>query len=301
MKNDRLFQIIYILLEKKMTTAPKLAAMLEVSVRTIYRDIDTLSISGIPVYTTAGKNGGISILPEYTFDKSFLSDKEQDEILFALQSLQVADQNVGMLLTKLGTIFKKSGKSWIEVDFSRWGHKKTDTVKFDTMKKAILEKRLLVITYANSYGEVTERDLKPIRLVFKSGNWYLQAFCLKADDFRIFKINRVLEIRLSDEFFEDEFQEIRPLEQTEARSENIVNLTLRFKAQAAYRVYEEFSKDDVEKQEDGSILVNAFWPLDNWIYGYLISFGTQVEILSPLFLKESLLNYVKKIEKHLIT
>ena len=119
MKTDRLFQILYILLEKQTVTAPELAEKLEVSVRTIYRDVDTLSASGIPVYTLQGKNGGISLMPGYTFDKSLLSDKEQEEVLFALQGMKAAGQEVSPLLNKLGTAFKKANRNWIEIDFSR--------------------------------------------------------------------------------------------------------------------------------------------------------------------------------------
>ena len=86
MKNDRLFQILYLLLEKGTTTAPELARGMEVSTRTVYRDIEALSLAGIPVYATQGKNGGVSIMANYAFDKALLSDEEQNQILYAIQS-----------------------------------------------------------------------------------------------------------------------------------------------------------------------------------------------------------------------
>ena len=101
MKNDRLFQIVYLLLDKGTMTAPELARALEVSVRTIYRDIDALSLAGVPVYATQGKNGGVSLLPNYAFDKALLSDEEQNQILYAIQSLRAVDQPVDALLNKL--------------------------------------------------------------------------------------------------------------------------------------------------------------------------------------------------------
>ena len=84
MKNDRLFQIVYLLLDKGTMTAPELSRALEVSVRTVYRDIDALSLAGVPVYATQGKNGGVSLLPNYSFDKALLSDEEQNQILYAI-------------------------------------------------------------------------------------------------------------------------------------------------------------------------------------------------------------------------
>ncbi len=121
MQTHRLFEIIYLLLDKGQMTASELASHFEVSVRTIYRDIDRLSISGVPIYTNVGKNGGIALMDGYTLDKSILSDAEQNEILMALQSLKAVEYpDPDGLLTKLGTFFKKNQQSWIEVDFTGW-------------------------------------------------------------------------------------------------------------------------------------------------------------------------------------
>ena len=80
MKNDRLFQLVYLLLEKGSMSAPILAKELEVSVRTVYRDVESLSMAGVPIYTTTGKNGGISLADGYSFDKTLLSDSEQNQL-----------------------------------------------------------------------------------------------------------------------------------------------------------------------------------------------------------------------------
>ena len=187
-KNDRLFQFMYLLLERGSMTAPELADALEVSVRTVYRDMDALSMAGVPVYATAGKNGGISIADGYRFDKALLSDSEQNQLLFAVQSLKAADQQVDDLLSKLGGAFRKPSRDWISVDFSRWGRHHVDTVRFETIKTAILDRKVLYITYCGSRGEMTQRSIKPLRLIYKDKNWYLQAFCLNADNFRLFRL-----------------------------------------------------------------------------------------------------------------
>ena len=76
MQESRLFRIVYYLLEKGKCTASELAEKFEVSIRTIYRDIDVISSAGIPIYATQGKGGGISILENYALDKSLLSEQE---------------------------------------------------------------------------------------------------------------------------------------------------------------------------------------------------------------------------------
>jgi len=114
MQINRLFEIIYILLNKKSITAKELAEHFEVSVRTIYRDIDILSIAGIPIYTSQGKGGGISLLDDYVLDKSLLSEQEQKEILYALQSLTVANvPDTDKVLSKISNLFNKNKRNWI--------------------------------------------------------------------------------------------------------------------------------------------------------------------------------------------
>ncbi len=298
MKTDRLFQILYLLLEKKKISAPELAEKLEVSQRTIYRDVDALSACGIPVYALPGKNGGISLLPGYKFDKSFLSDREQDEILFVLQSFQAANQNINPLLAKLGASFQKSGRNWIEVDFSRWGYHKFDSETFYQIKQGILEKQLLEIEYCSSSGEHTKRRIKPARLIFKSRSWYLQAYCLRAEDFRIFKLNRIRSLMLTNEHFTDVFETLPSIDEPYPETEEMLRLKLRFSPSMAFRAYDEFSAADAETQPDGSVIVNAVFPDDGWIYSYILGFGTGVEILEPVSVKEKLREYLEKLQEH---
>lgn len=298
MKNDRLFQILYILLEKQSVTAPELAAALEVSVRTVYRDVETLSMAGIPVYTAAGKGGGISLLSGYTFDRALLSDEEQNQLLFAIQSLQATDQQMEMLLSKLGAVFKKNRTNWIEVDFSRWGLGRVDNAKFELLKDAILGKRVLHILYCGTSGDTSRREVKPFKLIFKDKHWYLQAFCLKAGDFRLFKVSRIIELSLTDVHFTEDFADAPPVEEELLPICRTTAFKLRFSPAVAFRVYDEFDRGSIEKQPDGSMLVTVNFPLDGWVMSYLLSFGTEMEILEPKELRVQAAAYAKKIYEH---
>lgn len=298
MKNDRLFQILYLLLEKKSVTAPELAKQLEVSVRTIYRDIEALSISGIPVYASAGRGGGIALMEGYTVDKALLSDEEQNEILFAIQSLKTTGQEKNVLLQKLVTVFQKATTDWIEIDFSRWGFTKTDNAKFELLKQGILKRRLLRIIYCNSNGETTERDIKPIKLVFKEKSWYLQAFCLKAQDCRLFKLSRMIKLNLTEVPFDEDLNLIHTQGVDILPLSPPITLTLIFAPSMSFRLYDEFDQSQIHLQSDGSFLVMADFPLDSWVYSYLLSFGTEVEILEPKELRTTLADYAKQIYEH---
>lgn len=295
MKNDRLFQIVYLLLEKGTITAPALAEQLEVSVRTIYRDIDALSAAGVPVYATQGKNGGVSLLPNYSFDKALLSDEEQNQILYAVQSLRAVDQPVDALLGKLGGLFQKQNTSWIEVDFSRWGMGYSDSVKFERLKTALTGRRALMIVYCSTSGETSRRVILPVKLIFKDRGWYLQAFCRRQEDFRLFKINRIVEMTVLEERFSELPDEIPPLEQPLSAMPALQAVRLLFSPAVAFRVYDEFERSMIEQHADSSLLVSAQMPQDSWVVSYLLSFGTELTILEPERLRNDLAEHAKAI------
>lgn len=188
MQINRLFEIVYILLEKMKITARELADKFEVSTRTIYRDIEILSAAKIPVYANKGKGGGISILDDYVLNKSLLSEEEQNQILFALQSIEkISNQEGKSILEKMGAIFNKSKTNWIEVDFSDWGTMGEQDQTFNLIKKAILKQNRLEFIYYNSYGEEKKRQVEPLQIYFKDKAWYLKAYCKEREDYRLFK------------------------------------------------------------------------------------------------------------------
>ena len=292
MKHDRLFQILYILLEKKVVTASQLSNKLEVSIRTIYRDIDSLSACGIPIYALSGKNGGISLMSNYTFDKFMLSDKEQNMILFALNSLKATDQQMESIVDKLGASFKKEKCNWIEVDFSRWGHKVLDTQKFEMIKKAIIENKLLTINYIDGYGIKTDREIKAICLIFKSRDWYLKAYCMKANDYRTFKVNRMISLSLGEEYEKQDFINLENIEYTQPEQQEI--LQLKVSSKLGFRIYEEFLFDEIVKTNDGDLIVTTKFTPDEGVCNYILGFGNNVEILQPLWLIQQMKEYIKK-------
>lgn len=289
MQIDRLFQIVYLLLDRKTMTAKELAEYFDVSVRTILRDIDTLSSANIPVYTTQGKGGGISILDGYVLNKTALSEAEQNQILIALQSLAAAgNTDVKGVLSKLGALFQKADTDWLEVDFSRWGQGAQDHRRFELLKTVILQRRAIRFVYVSSYGEESRRKIYPLKLVFKSKAWYLQGYCLERQDTRTFKINRMLHVEGTDEHFPAGQYKPPPIESADAAALSLVDLELEFSARVAYRVYDEFDEGCIERNDDGSYHVFTRIPEDGWLYSYLRSLGGDVKVLSPAFIAENL-------------
>ena len=209
MKNNRLFKILYYVLEKGKVTANELAEKYEVSIRTIYRDIDVLSSSGIPIYATQGKGGGIEIADDFVLKKSFLSENEQEQILIALKGLELTNKEYdNELLTKLTALFKTKNTNWIEVDFTNWQRSKSYDELFKDIKSAIINKNIVHFIYFSSNKKETSRKVKPIRLLFKGWDWYMYAFCLSRNDFRYFKLSRIKEFEILPNTFEDDFDNI---------------------------------------------------------------------------------------------
>jgi len=298
MKHDRLFQLLYLLLEHQSMTASDLSRALEVSVRTVYRDVESLSMAGVPIFALPGKGGGISLQPGYTFDKALLSDEEQHQLLFAIQSLKAVDQKVEPLLQKMGSAFQKAPRNWIEVDFSRWGMAKTDTVRFECLKTAILGQKVGILTYCSTSGEISQRTIHPLKLIYKDKAWYLQAYCLRAMDFRLFKLGRILEFLVTEERFSEDYEEDIPPVEGPIPPAFTVHLTLRFAQRLAFRVYDEFERSSITPQSDGRFLVEQDVPINGWVLWYLLSFGTDVEILEPADLRLEVWQYAKKIAEH---
>lgn len=292
MQESRLFKIVYHLLDKGGTTAPELAEKFEVSVRTIYRDIDALSGAGIPVYAEAGRNGGIHLMNDFVLDKAVLSEEEKQEILTALQSVYSMNHIGGnQTLQKLSAIFHMNSENWLEVDFSRWGNNGTDNEKFELLKSAVIHQKCVKITYANSCGVISERIVQPLKMSYKSMAWYLKAYCTEKKDYRIFKLARIIDLEIfTQSFCKSSFPE---LEETPGQACNTI--VLRFPNNMAYRVYDEFDKTGVSKKENGDFIVSVEMPEDEWLTGYLLSFGTQVDIIEPACLKDIVAEQAKKI------
>ncbi|MDF2613853.1 MAG: transcriptional regulator [Clostridia bacterium] len=288
MKINRMVEIITILLNKKMVTAKELADRFEVSVRTIYRDIDILSGAGIPIYTSKGNGGGIALLEHYTLDKAVISESESQSLMLGLTALKATNYpNIDKMLEKLSAVFKQRELSdWIEVDFTPWGVNPNSYHKFEDIKQGILYKKVLEFDYINTSHERIKRKVEPIKLIFKSKEWYMWGFCRMRNEFRLFKLSRIRDHVLQDEVFERKSMKLG-VENQEAYEtpKGQALLRLRFKEAALYRLYDEFDDEFIQNNEDGTYEVTVDFPEGEWVYGYILSFGGDVEVIEPVHIR----------------
>lgn len=293
----RLFEILYILLSERDITAKKLAKHFEISVRTVYRDIETLTFAGIPIYSQRGKKGGIRLLDDYVIDKSLISEKEQKEILYALQSLRATNYpDTEKTLSKLNSIFKKKSDSWIEVEFSRYGEK--GNILFEQIKEGILNKKVITFLYYGTKGNKSERCVEPLKLWFKEKAWYLFAYCQEKKDIRQFKVSRIKELSFTGDYFERSTENLEISPKDSLLKE--IRILVEIDRSQAYRVYDEFLEEAISEDKNGNFQVVMENYENEWLYGYLLSFGEYLKVREPERIRKILFEKVEKMRKNLI-
>ena len=300
---NRLLGIVYILMNKGTVTAAELAERFEVSVRTIYRDIDTLSMAGIPVYTTKGRNGGISLTEQFVLDKILVSKQEQQQILAALASLKETGAHEGEeILGKLGDFFKEKPENWVAIDFSDWSGRRKEL--FNQIRDAILNRHVMQFDYYGQYGEMSSRCVEPVQLLFKEYTWYVRAFCRTRQAMRLFKVLRMKRVVVLEETFTPrenidylpEDEQIMSDANLKDRGET-ADITIWIDKKEAYRIYDRFEEEEITVLPDGNFQVQMHCLLDDWIYGVILSFGPSAQVLKPKFVKQEIYKKIKKMYK----
>jgi len=288
-KINRLLEITIILLNKGTATAKELADRFGVSTRTIYRDVDVLSSAGVPVFTNKGNGGGISLLENYSLNKAIISEHESESLMLALKTLQATKYpEIDAVLDKIGAVFKNAcSADWVYINFSPWGSKPNEYNKFIDIKKSILERKMISFDYVNAEGGRSLRRIEPMRLLFMGQAWYLWGYCKTREDFRTFRISRMKNVVVTSESFERRKPEdYEKMGSDGEKPKNLVNLKLKFYPEVLHRLYDDFDDELIIRNADGTCNVSVAFPEDEWVYGYILSFGCYVEVLEPNYIKE---------------
>ena len=297
MKIDRLIGILSILLQQDKVTAPYLAEKFEVSRRTINRDIEDLCKAGIPLVTTRGVNGGISIMEGYKIDSTLLTSAEMQAILAGLRSLDsVSGTSRSVhLMEKLpaGASDFISGGHHILIDLSCWS-KTALSPKIELIHGAIECGRCIRFRYYAPKGE-SSRLIEPYYLIFRWASWYVWGYCKERNDYRLFKLNRMTELQM-DAPFE---KQAAPL--PDLSNETVFPHTHLIKALIApeyrWRLIEEYGPDCFTIQEDGKLLFSFGFTDEDTILGWILSFQGGAELLEPAILRQRLISFGQELQK----
>ena len=296
MKLDRMIGILSILLQQEKVTAPYLAEKFEVSRRTINRDIEALCMAGIPLVTEQGANGGISIMEGYRIERTLLSTSDMQAILAGLRSLDsvCGTNRYAQLMEKLsaGASNLLAGDTHILIDLSSW-YKDTLSPKIELLHSAIIARRKVSFCYHAPKGE-SMRTIEPYDLLFQWASWYIWGWCEKREDFRLFKLGRMTELKLG-EVFENRPNPPLPDLSPERVFPSGYQVKAMIQPEYKWRLVEEYGLESFTQQPDGTLLFSFGFADKTSIVGWIASFGGGAELLEPAEFRKDVLEFAEGI------
>jgi len=288
MKTDRLVNMIFLLLKRKRISARELADSYQCSVRTIYRDIATLEQAGVPILSYRGAEGGFELIEGYRIDKPFLSSQEASIILGLLHGIKdvVDDVEIESISSKMDGA--DAAFSNLYFDMKGWWMSDDLRTKVNQINQCITRHQQVFMEYFNSYHHSSKRTVYPIKIVVKGSQWYLHAYCTLKNDYRLFKINRIKSLQLLDEFFNPKQYQALPKQNNNwaGRAESPIILKFDINIYSTYKDF--FLEEQITQYNQDHFIVKVHYPIDNWVKGLILSFGTMVEVIEPSSLREEI-------------
>lgn len=293
MKLERLMAITILLLNRKRVQAQELAERMEVSLRTIYRDIESLSMSGIPIVSYTGNDGGFEIMDSFRLERQMLSLDELLAMFTALRGLHSSqalhDKNMEQLLEKVGALVSRAEQGraadndQVLIDLTPWKSSAAAKALYEALQSAVHRKKRVQFTYTTSKGEELSRLVEPLSVVLKGYTWYLHGYCLNRDDHRSFRLSRIRDLTVLTESFH---RRPIPLSQINEQWKTVwdvktIELVLRITGTARVRAMDHFDEEEVERQSDGSFLVRTQHPDNERLVGFLLGFKEELQVLEP--------------------
>lgn len=304
MKIDRLVSIIMILLDKKRVGAQELADMFEVSPRTIYRDIDAISMAGIPIRSTPGAGGGFEIMEGYKIDKKAFSISDLSALLMGLSVLSsmVRGDELVHAFAKVKSFIPADRAKEIElkvnqicIDLSPWMGSSNIQSYLETIKTALQENKLLTFEYIAHHGNKTARTVEPYQLVLKSSHWYLQGYCHKRNDFRLFRLSRMSNLQIQEKTFIPQNYQKPTLDFADVLETMQTKIKIRIHKSVMDRVLDYCTYEDFSPDGDEHYIVSFPFVENEYYYDILFSFGDKCECLEPFHIREEFIRRIKEI------
>lgn len=299
MKVDRLLGIVTILTQKRKVKAKDLAERFEVSLRTVYRDIEDIGKAGIPIVTYPGGDGGIGIAEGFTLDKSALTREEMRSIVLGLKSLEsvLSNASISSLLGKLSPEPDRfiALKDEIVIDLATH-YKNSLAPKISLLRKAVRDRKAVRFEYYSKTGR-TVRELEPYFIAFKWSAWYVFGYCRLRNDFRLFKLNRLAHPELTGGSFELRQVSGRQLdlEAFYSNPETKRYATLLLDRSLEYVAVDEYGPDSYEVTDGRSILVRWDYVDEREMVKTVLSLGGGAKVVSPRSLAEAVKAEAEKI------
>jgi predicted DNA-binding transcriptional regulator YafY len=304
MRIDRMLSIVITLLQQEKISARELAEKFEVSVRTVYRDVDAINRAGIPIITHAGNSGGIGLMNTFKLDRRLLSMEDFIYILSSLKGINetLDNKEIENAIDKISSLVPKDKSKFVEsqldqiiFDMAPWGYAKKQTDKVKLLHESIINKQILRFRYTDQNSRESIRTIEPMTLVFKGSTWYLFGYCLKRNDYRIFRLSRLSSMELLVDKFTPRKMTYKEFAKRETGRENLVRHIFRFHPDVRQIVEDYFDEKYISVGKDKYITLNAMFPEGDWFVSGLLSYGDKVEVIEPKKLRKAILETVEKI------
>lgn len=303
MKIDRLLSITLMLINRRSITARQLSEKYKVTLRTIYRDLKAIESAGIPVVAYQGKNGGFCLMDNYRIDRQLLTLNDITSILLALKGLNTSLQNyqVDETIEKVESLIPFEKKNYVQqqfqnviIDLTGWMENPEQKPKVQIVNNAISESRLLSFYYCNLMGEKSDRCIEPMTLILKMHCWYVYGYCKIRDDFRLFRLSRISNCKVLSVKFLRKNKVYNESDFFKSANIKAIPIMLRFSPAVRNRVEEYFYNSIQSISDDGYTTVKIEYPEDEWVYSMLLSYGNDLEVISPVSLRKNITERLKK-------
>jgi predicted DNA-binding transcriptional regulator YafY len=290
MRLDRLLGIILYLLDEGQASAAELAEHFGTSERTIYRDMESLSLAGVPLVALPGSGGGYQLAARYTLKKGFLSPAELRSLIAVLDPIGRAANDEGLKLA-LGKLKAMSARDDLDsppaiaVSPFPWGGVENDSCDFKSIRRAIDERRLLRIDYAGVRAQRESRVVEPFTLALGGQAWYLHAFCRLRSDFRLFRLSRIESLELLVDGFDPRGRIPVPSPWGHSWGGPLTEIIIRVGKESRLQVLDCFLRRQVTELPSGGFEIRFRWPERDDPLRYLMGLGPDLQIVSPPALK----------------
>ncbi|WP_238906759.1 YafY family protein [Clostridium sp. YIM B02506] len=301
MRSDRMLSIIIILSQKGLVTGKQLAEHFEVSLRTIYRDLEKIGEAGVPIASTGGTGGGYYLMKNYNLNDIFFNKKEIEPLIAVMDNLKTLfgnNKEFNDITLKFETLKNSQEYSYdkLSIDMSHFSMEQELKEYLFLINKGIKDSKLLEFLYINRNMEYEERIVEPLQIEFSDGHWYIIAYCRIRKDYRKFKLVRIRNLRLGENFVKDliSIEKIKS-KLSEGYEKNSISVTLKFLSDIGEQLGEYFSKDKIEVVENKFYVVKDNFPKDDGLKKFILGFGDKCEVIAPIELREEMKIYIKNI------
>ncbi len=303
MKIDRLMAILLYLLSRDKVTAREMASYFGVTLRTIYRDMDALSLAGVPIASYQGVEGGYGLVESFRLDRTFFKEGELLAVLSALKGINAAikDSSIEAALLKLKALSPRKGAGretpeelptilYVPIP---WGGSSDWGGRLQTVRTAIENRRVVSYTYTKTDGRSSRRRVEPMTVVLQADIWYLYAWDIAKKDYRFFRFSRISELETEGVRFTRRAGS-RPYPwETSWESEPEVRIRLKVSPEAGQKARDAFPWENPDLLRCGSLLFTLRFPYSDWVERQILSFGPHVEVVEPEWLRKKILELAR--------